>query len=232
MAPPKPSRQVLTALPFKAHAFLHAAGTSRGIRAQLATVAYSKDAHAEGWRLLDAVSGRACSFDDLAPRANQSRDGYEALAEWERANLRRLRAAIVHHHPKYAAPLFTFDIDKTPKTAILRIAVLLARLDDLERSPARKATRAEDLAVLATLTARGLDASRRKDLAATIARTQSASPSPAADEPRGDKTVDDTALMALHAWYAEWSTVARRAIERADWRERLGLRHRKDAPRG
>ena len=217
----KPSRQVLNALPFKAFAFLHGVGTSRGIRGALAKVGYTNDAHAEGWALLDRVSGRACSFEGLDPPKNEVRAASAEVVAWEKRNLRRLRAAIAHEHPRYAPALFGFDArERTVAAAMLRVVGLLGRLEALEGStPGR--------GVLATLAARGVDAKERRRMATLVQRalTMPTARTPSVDASR-DKAVDERALLALRTWLRLWSKLARRAIERADWRERLGLRHR------
>jgi hypothetical protein len=106
---------------------------------------------------------------------------------------------------------------------------LLDRLDALEGSPDRQATREADHAALATLERRGLGAAERTRLRGLVQKAQAA----AAVDPT-DATADEAAkqnyladLAALRAWFLEWADTARVAVKRKDYLIRLGLAKRK-----
>lgn len=237
MAPP--SRQVLTALPDRTFIFLYGVGTSRGIRAAMIKNGYAPNDHAEGWRLLDRVSGRTCSFELDPEPAIDPAQAAKVLEKWERSDSKRLRAAIVREHPKYVWLFDRLPMPNEASAAPSRVGVLVGWLDDLESSERREATRKDDHAVLDTLAARGLDKDKRRSLATLCRIFQWVVPTGGSSgEGAGaragagagamaDKAIEESDLLALRAWYVEWSTVARATIERGDWLEKVGLQKRK-----
>ena len=107
------------------------------------------------------------------------------------------------------------------------MATLLSRLDALESSPEREATRDEDRKALETLAARGFDAAERARLADLVRRAQTAvfpTELPVAEESSNTR---QEALRELRAWYEDWPETARAVIKRRDLLILLGLAHRR-----
>ena len=225
---PPLSRQTLTALPSRAFSFLHAIGTSRGIRAAMSANGYGAEMHERGWALLDRVSHRRCTFGERVAVTESPIDlALGKLHEWHRTVGKRLRAAIAHEHPSYVAELFVPATMGGPLQSLLSVNALLDALDKLERSRGVEARQ-----VLATLHARGLTKEERASLARSVDEAQRLpSKETRATAGAADKLVADGDLHALHGWYTEWSTVARGAFDRVDWLERLGLKKRKAVAR-
>ncbi|XXV29429.1 hypothetical protein WME87_11305 [Sorangium sp. So ce1389] len=115
---------------------------------------------------------------------------------------------------------------------------LLDRLDALEKSPARKATRKDDHAALETLAKRVITREERTRLRQLV---DTASGAGAAAEEDDEEAIGDAAtvravvdsrehveaLRALHAWHREWGETVRAVVKRRDFLVRLGLAHRK-----
>src|SRR5438445_10452343 len=134
MATVAPSRQALRGLPARVYAFLREVGTSRATRAALARKGYAPKSHAEGWRLLDRVSGRDCSFDVEVEAPN------DALQTWEKDDGKRMHALIAKEHPRYLWLFERLPLLGEKAAAPIRVGQLLAWLDDLEEAPRRAAT--------------------------------------------------------------------------------------------
>jgi hypothetical protein len=115
---------------------------------------------------------------------------------------------------------------------VLGVATLLDRLDALEKSPERKATRKADQAALDTLTKRGISTAERARLRALVTTATTAAKSEEDASDAADDGVPNEALLKLHAWYGEWSEVARAVIKRRDHLIRLGLAKRKKTAKG
>jgi len=109
------------------------------------------------------------------------------------------------------------------------VATLLDRLDALETSPGRKAARKADHAALATLSKRGLSADERARLRALVNTATAAAKANEGASDAAEEAPTNEAVLKLHAWYGEWSEVARAVIKRRDHLIRLGLAKRKKA---
>src|SRR5258708_6590538 len=229
-----PSRQVLDALPGRAFHFLRAIGLSRTIFSLLAVEHYAPAIHEEGVRLLDAVAGRVPpplhGDDDSMAVAS----ALGVLDEWNQQELPRLVDALRRHHERVAHEIADSLVGKTAPKEIQKRYQSPARVAVfLERVAALAAGSAEEQAALATLESRGLTASGRARLSASLKAVahpktkSSARPGqPLEAIVRGDAMVDERARRALHAWFDEWSSIARRAIDRKDLLVRLGLAER------
>ncbi|XXY45773.1 hypothetical protein WME91_37805 [Sorangium sp. So ce269] len=158
-----PSRQVLAEVPGRALRFLSAAGKNRQIRALLRERGYTDEEHKEGWDLLHRASGFGTGEPDEVEDAEVGR----AIAEldaWDEPHFRLIRAALQRRHP--AQEKFVFDnlAAQVGPAAVVSVKTLLDRLEALEKSPARKATRKDDHAALETLAKRGITKEERSRL--------------------------------------------------------------------
>ncbi len=220
---------VLEATPARVAQFLRAVATRAEIRSVLFASGYTEEEQEHAWQLLMATT------EQTQPRAKQESDlkaraALEYLARWDGSMFRRIHAALGRLHPEQDAFVLA-QIDKEgAKGAEVAIETVLNRLDALQSSPARAATREADLAALRTLTARGMDAAFFQNLRESVALARVAkTPQPLPERPEADKR--DAALRELHAWYKDWSETARAVISRRDHRNFLGLSKRRRAQR-
>jgi hypothetical protein len=222
------TRETLEATPARVLTFLRAAGTSKAIRALLTAKGYTPADHQEGWSLLHRVSGLAEATPDLDTDV-AVRDAMNELDNWDEDGFRLVRAALTRKHAAPAAFVLNGLAPATGAAAVLSVKNLLDRLDALEGSPDRQATREADHAALATLERRGLGAAERKRLRGLVQKAQAASPvdptDATADEAAKQNYLAD--LAALRAWFLEWADTARVAVKRKDYLIRLGLAKRK-----
>ncbi len=117
----------------------------------------------------------------------------------------------------------------TGMQAALGVMTFLDRLDALEKSPERKSTRKEDHAALETLAKRGIDENERAHLR-KLTKIVATSPDldlDGVDEDEAKREEErQKALVALRAWFIDWSETARSLIPRRDYLIRLGLASR------
>jgi hypothetical protein len=108
---------------------------------------------------------------------------------------------------------------------VVSVATLLDRIDALESSTDRAATRDADRAAVATLTKRGVDAAVRSHLREVIAAAQKAKvPVPVQT---GTAAADrQNALCELRAWHKDWAETAHAVIRRRDHLILMGLGRR------
>jgi hypothetical protein len=183
---------------------------------------YTEQEHSHAWKLVLTTSGYTpagfVAVDDEKVRA--------AIAEldaWDESGFRRVHAALERLHPEQDAFVFAgLDAAQGPG-AVVSVATLLDRLDALESSPDRAATRDADRAAIATLTQRGIDASLRKYLryVVTAAQTTTAPvPVPATGAAEADRQI---ALRELRAWHKDWAETAHAVIRRRDHLILMGL---------
>lgn len=230
----EPSRQVLDEAPIRAVRMLKTLGTHLQIRAILASRGYTHEDHNEGWRLLHEASGfnplAVAPGDALAAPLDESvRAALIEIDATDEPLLRILRASLSRRFPAQAA----FVLDGVEATqgagSVIGVATILARLDALASDPARKKTRADDRKVLDLVAQRGYGPERIKDLRALLKKAQSSPdvlPSVDAITSAGVDPTRAVALAALHAWWKEWSEIARAVIRRRDHLILLGLAHR------
>ena len=225
---PTPSRQVLEELPARALKFLSALSKSSVIHAALAARGYEEGDHQEGWELLLQVTGFRRPAAPVA-ESPAARDAAAELDAWDEPNFRLIRATLDRRYPEQS--LFVFE-GLTPSKgdgAVPGVATLLDRLDALETSPTRKATRKADHAALAMLTKRGLSADERARLRALVNTATAAAKASEGASDAAEEAPSNEAVLKLYAWYGEWSEVARAVIKRRDHLIRLGLAKRKKA---
>lgn len=219
------SRQVAEEIPGRALTFLRAVGLSLPLRAIFAAHGYTTAEHQLGWKLLHAVSG----YDATFPPVNEDAKVRGAVAElgiWNEPGFRRVHAALGRLHPEQDTFVFKGLTVATGAGAVLAVAAFLDRLDQLEGCVEREATRETDHAALATLAARGITPEERLRLRSLVRIAQSFAAA-RDSSPRDERVTSD--LVALRAWYLDWSQTARAVIKRRDHLIRLGLARRKRA---
>lgn len=222
------SRETLEQTPDRVLPFLRAIGTRPPIMALMNARGYTGEDHKEGWNLLHAVSGY---IEGAAPETIdvKVRDAIAELDRWDEDGFRVVRASLGRRHPEQAAFVLEGIGPSVGPAAVTGVNTLLERLDALEKSPKRKDTRKRDHAALETLAKRGLDEKERARLAHLVRVAQSLSDvAPADDAGRAKRDQHHLeALIALRAWYEEWSELARVAVKRRDYLILMGLARRK-----
>jgi hypothetical protein len=228
-----PSQTVIEQAPGRALTFLRGISQNPMIHALLAQAGYTPDDNRQGWeRLLKASGYRP---DQAAPAVTGSPafDAMVALDAWDEDGFRRIRSALTRLHPEQAAFVFEGQLAaSTGPSAVLGVAAIVNRLDELENGKDRKATRKSDNAALQTLAQRGIDKAERARLRelVEIAQTVDKKPTiegndlPTAAERRA-------ALIDLYAWFKDWSETARAVVKKRAHLITLGLAKRKSPSR-
>jgi hypothetical protein len=224
------SDDTLEATPARILTFLRAVGTTPALWAQLHTRGYAKEDHEEGWDLLHRVSGKTTQAPAPLAGGSPARDAIHTLEVWVGDGYLLASSTLGRRHPAQAAFVFDGLAELKDKDVPLSVRTFLDRLDELESSPDRTATRKEDHAALQSLVPRGIDPAQRARLRALVEQSeqpteQGESPDPAAASKAAEQMKAD--LTALKAWFDEWSGVARAVIKRRDYLIRLGLLKRK-----
>ena len=221
------TRETLDGTPVRALTFLKAIGTSTAIHASMAARGYKSDDHMQGWQLLHAASG----YHEVAPLPEDTtvRDAIKQVDDWDEGGFQIISASLRYRFPDQAAFLLDGLQASTGAAAVLGVKQLLDRLDALETATDRVSTKQKDLAAIALLAQRGIDASERQRLRNLIAVAESA---PALSLPDAETIAQSEAanlrnLMALRAWFEEWSGIARVVIKRRDYLIRMGLAKRR-----
>lgn len=229
------TKETLDQTPSRLLAFLSGVGMSDPIKLLLYARGYTEEEHHRGWALLHAASG----FVDnaKAPPATGGvmstsvRDAIDTLDMWDEDGFGLLRSTLTHRFPEQASFVLTGLGPSKGAAAVVGVKQVLDRLDALESSPDRKATRKADHAALATLAARGIDRAERERLRALITVAEGAAEDPeGAARMSAQRTREEQHMKALvqaRAFYEEWSGVARVVVKRRDQLMRLGLAKRR-----
>ena len=220
--------ETLESAPNRALAFLRAMGTSRAIRAAMFARGYTADDHREGWTYLHTCAGFIEEPEELTEDPTV-RAAIEELDAWDEPAFRVVRATLERRFPEQAEFVMKGLKAATGAAAVLSVERLLDRLDALESSPERKASRKEDEAALGVLRLRGIDDAKRKRMRELVATAKSVVAVEQSD-PKAVELEDAArreALNNLYAWYREWTEVARATIKRRDYLIRLGLASRR-----
>ncbi len=225
-------RRTLEETPSRVFEFLRGINRVAAIRHALAERGFDQAAYNEGWHLVLKVSGYNPPKQEVLYNEEPNAAQVE-LDQWDEGGFRIIKASLSRHHPAQAAFVLDGLGPSQGFAAVAGVSTLLDRLDALESSPAREATRQEDLAALELLARRGIDKAERLRLRGLVQKVTQASavvPSPtgSAEEKEQDYIAS---LIALRSWFEEWSEVARVVIRRRDWLILLGLARRK-RPKG
>lgn len=229
---PDVSDDTLLEVPARALKFLLAVGTSQAINAALSTRGYDRDDHDRGWSLLHAVAGyEGKKAAEVTPSGDAAR-AVKKLDDWDEEGFTLIEASWQYSFPEQYAFVTAGGLHAERGSGAVRaVKTLLDRLDAIESSPERAATREQDHAALALLARRRLNPERRAQLRALLAQAERFEPITAPAEDPASKLDDRTRRLALYAWLSEWSLIARSAIRRRDHLIQLGLakpRSRKD----
>ncbi len=204
--------------------FLRAVGSDAGIMEALKQTGFDEEALRQGWSLV--LSAYAAGNGITAPALSESplAEATSKVESWQSAMFVRSAAVLRRFHPEQAAFVFENLEMGSGIGAVPAVATFLDRLDALESSPDRKATRKSDHAALAVLEQRGVTKQQRKEMHSLVKWIESTPAQPtvtAAQSPR------DAALFAVYEWVQDWSECARTVITRRDQLIRLGIGKRR-----
>lgn len=140
-------------------------------------------------------------------------------------------AALATEFPDQHTFLFQDLEPQTGPGAVVSITTFLDRLDALESSKDRKATRKADEAALAKLSDRGITAKERTRLRGLLtvalgSPNADAAPPSIKASPKAEAE-QRAAKIELWTFYAEWTEIARADIKRRDYLIQLGMAKRK-----
>jgi hypothetical protein len=233
-----PSDAVLNDMPARGLKLLGAISSNGHIWTALTRRGYSEATHEQGWSLVLKASGYRRPLAEVLARP-EAAAAIASLDVWDEPNFRVARAALVTM-PEQRDFLFQDLEAQTGAAAVASVATFLDRLDELENSKERKATRKADQAALDRLAERGIHKEERARLRQLLA-TATASPDAADLAPKGpaDAAKDASkaaeqreAKIALWAFWTEWSEIAKTDIKRRDYLIHLGLAKRKPGKKG
>jgi len=227
------TQQVLDRTPVRVTKFMQ--GTHyKPIRAMLQKGGFREKDFDQGLKLLRNALAYNKDGDEsssvFAPMADEVADAIKELDGWDESGYRRARAALGRLHPEQCTFVFEGLTASTGMQAALGVMTFLDRLDAFESSPERKSTRKEDHAALETLATRGIDAAERarlRKLTKVVATSPDLDLDGVAEEEEKREAARQKALVALRAWFMDWSETARSVIPRRDYLIRLGLANRK-----
>lgn len=228
-----PSDSVLDEIPFRSLRLFGAISSNPYIRATVNTRGYTETIHEHVWALILKAAGfrQTPAAQLLKPEAASA---IKEIDAWDEPNFRVARATLLEMPEQLT---FVFDgLEPQKGTAsVASVSIFLDRLDELQNSKERKATRKADLAALEKLAARRIDDAERKRLRELIAV---ATGSPLAEELAADpvkaekevarKAEQREAKIELWRLFMEWSEIARADIKRRDHLIQLGLAKRKE----
>ncbi len=221
------ARRTLETIPERVLKFLRTVNAEPAILRALEDRGYSKAEQLEGWkRLHDATGFR----ENLPPEDTNDASVRSAIEELDAAKtlvFRIAKASLVHRYPRQAELLFHGVDSARGPASVLRLEILLDRLDALEIGAGREATRAEDLAVLKVIEQRALTATERTRLRQLIAIAKRAPPVTDSIDRKAEQRRQMERLAHLRHWYVEWSEIARAVVHRGDFLIRLGLASRR-----
>lgn len=203
-----PSRSTLERAFDKVPRFLRAIARHRAVSTAMTQVGYTNADQQEGWDLLHRAAGTLRHTPPVAGPI-PSADAIVELDAWDETGYAIARAALERRHPEQAAFVFEGLKAEQGPEAVIGVRTFLQRLEALEAAPERAETREADQAALATLATRGIDAAERARLASLVATASDVAP--VMDAPPNDDV--EAALLALYAWYKEWSETARAVIK-------------------
>lgn len=220
------SDDTLERVSMRAFVFLSAVSADATIRAALARRGYTGNVHQQGWTLVDEVSGRISMPAPAGVSAGFSvDDAVEEIDAWDEPNFTVARAALVARFPAQCEYVFANGLQPARgRASVLAVMTFLRRLDDLERSDARVATREQDHAALSTLSDRGIGPAQRAHLAALVAVVQRGeAPAASTGQTAAPPAVRRNPKLELYEWLREWSAVARVQVAQRKQLIALGL---------
>lgn len=224
--------ETLEATPSRVTQFLQGIGAEPAIRTALFSLGnmQSEDI-VEGRDLLlqCLATPGAATVDPLSPDAKKARAAAAGIDQWDEPNFARFGAALKRSFPAQWDYVFEGGELKasTGAKAIEGVQKFLSRVTALETGSddARAASKEEDAKAVALLAKRGLTKEVRAGLAEDVQIALGPTSPVAAVEVSPEQR--HVKLVALRAWFDEWSAVARAVIKKRSHLIRLGLASRR-----
>jgi hypothetical protein len=209
------SRETLMDTPNRAFTLMYGIGRAPTVRTAMAQRGFSDEEANRGYELLATVTrGLPTLTTDLEVAAATTE-----LDNTDEDLIGMVGAAFTRFPDAHESVLTGIAPIAGPKS-VQNVATILERLDDLEKTDDGR----EALARLAQV---GVDAKRRRELAALVntARAKDKMKIDAAALKAEEKY--EEALLDLRDWYVEWASIARIAVKRRDYLILLGLAERR-----
>jgi hypothetical protein len=204
--------------------FLRAVGTDANIMEALKQTGFDEAAQKQGWALVltayAAANGPAAAGISDAP----INEAISKVESWQSAMFTRAHAALRRFHPDQDTFVFTNLVTGSGIAAVPSVSTFLDRLDALESSADRKATRKADHASLETLAQRGVTKEQRKEMRTLVKWVETTTASPLSTPIQSPR---EAALLAVYDWVQDWSDCARTVVTRRDQLIRLGIGKRR-----
>lgn len=217
----EPSAQALADIGNRAFAFLTALGTQLTIRTVMETHGYTQEDHLEGWRLVLKASGSDVTLGRIEGAAAAA---LRELDAWDEVGFHKAHAALRRTFSEQADFVFADLAPTQGQAAVLGIVKFLDRLDALEKGRTPETQHADKKAIEALAT-RGIGVDERAHLRAVVALTQTA---PGTSSQIQDiQTTRTQDRIALYAWYAQWTEVARAVVDQRGALIQLGIARRR-----
>jgi hypothetical protein len=228
-----PSTITLERIPGRVIKFLNAYGTNRAIRNVLIQQGFTAIEQQRGWALLKAASGgEATPEPTTTVEELEVRSAVVSLDQWDEPNFAKLKAILAFEFPDTLAYLFRGGLEaKQGPEAVISVDLLCERVKELQdgSAPERTSKRDLDQAALGKLEKRGYTKQEWERLRALITTASKSLPATEDASNKEEERRFEEALLALYAWWKEWSTIARTTVKRRDQRISLGLAKRKSA---
>ena len=218
------SRNTLENALARALQFLRAVGTDATIFEALKQTGFDDAAQKQGWSLVLTVYG--ASAGPVAAGVNDTplADAVGKVEAWQTSMFVRAHAALRRFHPEQDAFVFANLETAAGIASVPVVSTFLDRLDALESSPVRKASRKADHAALELLAQRGVTGDQRKQMRSLVKWIESTPAEPLTTHAQSPR---DAALLAVYEWVQDWTDCARTVITRRDQLIRLGIGKRR-----
>lgn len=218
------SLATLERAPERAQRFLRGVVRNPAIYQAMLPMGYNAQHHQRGVVLLTEVIGLQ-KVKPSTPEANKR--GVELLgraSELDGTLMTRIDGALRYSHPAQRDRLLEGLSDATDFVAAANLRVLFTRYSALATS-----ADPQDQAATRALDERGINADWMRQLQELLQGLDAFQIEPFEPSTQEER---QAALLALHAWWREWSNNARRAFTRRDWLVALGLAYRRTTPQG
>jgi hypothetical protein len=206
--------------------FLRTVGTDPAIYGSMQQTGFGVADVKQGWTLVLKACSAPGAATQFTPQAGPVAEATQKIEAWQSTMFLRAHAALRRLHPKQDAFVFENITPGSGAVGVVAVSMFLERLDALDGSPDRKATRKVDHAAMSTLERRGVTKAERKQ-AKELVHLVETTPAPEMIETAPPTDERMAALTELYGWVQDWSDCARSVIARRDQLLRLGIGKRR-----
>jgi hypothetical protein len=223
----EPSDDTLDRAPQRVFKMLEGIANNPVALAKLVGRGYSEAAHAEGWALMQPVTALPATSKPIVVDTKTAA-AIDELDQWDNEHFPQIDTALKSRFKKQRDAVFADLVVADGAASVLAIETLLDRLDRLAKG---KLTNNSDSDKEADgyLAKRLYTIELRKSLREKIEQARKLPSFSAADAKTvaANEAARRKALLALHGWWSEWATAARKCIKRRDVLINLGIGVRK-----